>query len=176
ESMPRGRDRDQLLSAVAQVFAQQDPDGALEWAKSLRPASSGVLMSLINGIASTDPERAIDLALGGELDTLATSTLPMMLAMATLTRQQDSSRIAAIADRLVASDDGNAATQIQALMSAWSQRDSEAAVEWLIRNADRAGPRAITQVASQLAADDPIAAAAMIGRLPPDLQGDWLRS
>ena len=176
ESMPRHRDRERLLAAVAQAFGERDPDGALEWAKSLRPAQPNVLMSLVNGIASVDPERAMDLALGGDLGPLSSSALPLMIATTTLAGLQDSTRIAAIADRLVASNDVNALNRIGTLMSAWSRRDPEAAVEWLIQNADRAGRQAIVQVASQLAAEDPMAAAGMIGRLPPDLQGDWLQS
>src|SRR5690606_16090557 len=75
DAMPRNRDRDQLLSLIAQAFARQDPDGALEWARSLRPRpSANVLMSVINGIAAVDPERAVDLMLDGDL---GASRLPM---------------------------------------------------------------------------------------------------
>lgn len=176
DAMPSRRDRDQLLPAIAQAFAQRDPDGALEWAKSLQQSSPNVLMSVINGIATVDPHRAIDLILDESFGAAQPSMLPMLVVTSTLAGQRDSARIAAIADRLVASGNVDAVNQIGTLMSSWSRSDPDAALEWLLRNAERAGRQAITQVAFQLATDDPVAAAGIIDRLPPDFQGDWLRS
>lgn len=175
DAMPSNRDREQMLSSVGQAFAQRDPDGALEWAKSLRPPSTNAIMSVVNGIASTDPGRAVDLMLDDDLMSTS-SSLGLMLAMSTLTRVQDTSRIAAIADRLVERNDPSTVDAMGMLISGWTERDPEAAVEWLIGNAERAGRPAVARVASQLATEDPIAAAAMMTRLPPELHGDWLQS
>ena len=180
DALPRNRDRDQILSAVGQVFAQQDPDGALEWVRSLRPPSMNAVLSVVNGLASVDSERAVDLLLDGTLDGLgglgARAPLGLMLTMNMVNGPADSARMGAIADRLVERADVAAAGQIGALMSGWARRDAEAAVEWLIANADRAGRQAVTQVASQLAAEDPVAAAGMMSRLPPEMHDDWLQS
>src|SRR5690606_27740282 len=159
--------------AIGQVFAQQDPDGALEWAQSLRPPSTSAIMSVVNGTASADPERAVDLVLGGG-PTPADSSLGLMLTMNALNSRPDQTE--AIADRLVAGNDPAAAARIGTLMSSWAQRDSEAALEWLIANANRAGREAVAQGAYQLAAADPVAAAGMMSRLPPDMHDAWLQS
>ena len=176
DAIPNKADRDQLLPMIAQAFAQRDPDGALDWVKSLQPTPPNVLMSVINGISAVDPGRAVDLVLEGELGTAQPSVVPMMLISSVLSGRQDSARLEAVADRLLASNDINATSQIGTLMSVWSRNDPDAALEWLVRNAERAGPPAVAQVASQLAANDPVAAASAIDRLPPHLQGDWLQN
>jgi len=176
DALPRDANREQLLSTIAQAFARRDPDGALEWAKSLQPPSQNALMSVLNGISTVDPERAVDLMLEGDLGMTRPTMLPLLLMSNAAAGRLDSARTAAIADRLVASNDINVVSQIGTLMSAWSRRDPQAALDWLLRNAERAGRHAVTQVASQLAADDPLTAAGVIDRLPSELQGDWLQS
>src|SRR5690606_2038852 len=60
DSIPPGRDRDELMEAVAETYGRQDPNAALAWAASMSPPSQDLLNGVVSGIASADVNRALD--------------------------------------------------------------------------------------------------------------------
>ena len=61
ERMPFSPERQGIMSIVARNYGKRDPVAALAWARSL-PRQDDVVAAVINGVAEQDPQRALDLA------------------------------------------------------------------------------------------------------------------
>ncbi len=90
-----------LTQSVAEQWARQDPDAALEWASTLDPEQQvGAYSGIINNILESDPQRAAALAM-----TLDSSDRPKLLGqIAEAWAAQDPAEAVAWADSLTGGD------------------------------------------------------------------------
>lgn len=169
EELPAGPQRQQLQQFVAVFYGRQDPEGALAWAR--RSGSQyGLVMSVMQGIATTDLDRAF----------MLTATLPPMereMAMQVIVARgampgQDP---AAMAERVLALQDATMRDRgAAAVLQTWSAQAPQQAMDWLLRNLERVPPNAARNAVRQIAARDPATAAAQTARIPSDVRGEWI--
>lgn len=172
ENLSKSRLRQELRSVVARTYGRRDPEGAFAWAQNLKPSSPDVLVAVVDGIAHTDPGRAMDAVLS--LDSEEAQSNAMMMITARSTYSGDP---AALAGRLIALPEGRVKDQaMQTLTSNWSQADPESALKWLLANADQAGAEGFRQVSQYLGHTDPELAARQTSKVPPAHREVWIQS
>jgi hypothetical protein len=172
DTLPQGQEREQVLQAIANGYARRDAESALAWARSLQPASPAVMNAVLGGIAEGDIDRALDLALAAPSameQQQAVQSIVMRYAM------QGGERARAIADRLVRFDDTEVGRPaLEMVVSMWSSRNAESALEWVLANSERVNRAVVSRVGQSLGAQDPAAAVRYTDRIPEELRGDWI--
>ena len=169
--LPAGEARTRLLPQVGYRYAQQDPEGAVAWARTLDPPAPDLVANAVRFVASRDPLRAFDLA--GSLDEpQRTQTYFSIVNGST-----DAVQMPALASRVARIDDGPVKTQlIMSLVQLWAERgrDPEGALAWISANEASVPPEAFERVAYLYARSDPAAAAAYVDRVPNRARAAWI--
>jgi hypothetical protein len=181
DAMPPGRDRESMLSAVALAYGRQNPDLALAWATSLSPPSQQAVQSVLRGISLTDTSRAIDLYLEelanpsvfGSGGMAANSMLSLSAIMPILSANAADMR--RLVNGLLELDNPQLQGQLSAAVSIWANRDSDAAADWALANADRLDASALRSVAQRMAAENPELALSTLDRLPAPQRDGWIQ-
>jgi hypothetical protein len=170
ESLPAGPERDMALQAVASALVETDPEAALEWARNLSPPSQNALRSITLALARQDPRRLLAM-----LDDPAPGVEPqLLLVVATSLDTSDPSQLPTLADGLLGRSDAQSAQALQRLVGNWMQRDPETALDWVLAHGTEFDANVLASAAQTLAARDPVAAAAYLGRIPPSQQSAWI--
>ena len=172
QQMPQGQERRQAVQQIAQIFAQRDADGALAWARSLQPPEPAALVAVVTAIGQKDPLRAFDLAAAISTQMDRQQVMSQVVTMATF---RDPAQSVALLDRaLTLPNDQDRQSLVQVILSGWAEKEPARAADWLVANADRAPPSAVTTVASTYARHDLEKAASYASHMPSELRGSWL--
>ena len=169
--LPAGEARTRLLPQVGSRYAQQDPEGAVAWARTLDPPAPELVANAVRFVASRDPLRAFDLAASLD-DPQRTQTYFSIVNGST-----DAVQMPALASRVVRLDDGPVKTQlIMSLVQLWAERrdDPEGALAWISANEASVPPEAFERVGFLYARSDPTAAAAYVDRVPNRARAAWI--
>lgn len=171
-ALPPGQERDQALQQVASVYGRTDPDAALAWAESMGASSSSTIQrSIMLGIASSgDIERALRLVESGASGVDADLVATLVASRAT----QDPREARKVANELVGKQDAQSKAMLARVVSAWVQREPDAALEWALSQGAAVDVNTIGNMARTFATRDGAAAAAYTDRLPPQLRSAWL--
>lgn len=172
QQMPQGLERRQIVHQIAQTFAQRDADGALAWARSLQPPEPEALVAVVTGIANEDPIRALDLA--AAIDTPMERQQAMHQVASTATMRDPAQSAALLEHVLSLQNEQERQSLVQSILSSWASKEPTRAADWLVANADRAPPGAVTMVAQQYAQRNIQEAASYATRMPSQLRGSWL--
>ena len=175
EGLPAGQQRERVLSGVVRSYASADPEAALAWLAAQRDLSEEIEGALYSGIAQADPDRALDLFLGGDLldgQSLMGGQrgMPLLMSLAT-SGSIDRERIA---DRLLDVRDGLGPSYMQMFLSSWSQTAPEDTMSWLARNAAAIDAGLLEQVASNLARQDPGLVSDLTSQVPGTVRDRWI--
>jgi hypothetical protein len=181
ETMSPGQDRENMAQVIAQAYGRENPDLALAWVRSLDPPSQNAMRAVLQGIAQTDVDRAIDLMIE-EIDNQgagqfgATNSLAASLSFSMMfsTLSSNSSDMARLADRFLEVDSGPLGLNMSTIVSMWASRDSEAALNWTLANADRLDPSALRNVSQRMADENLDLAVSMLNQLPADKRAGWI--
>jgi hypothetical protein len=173
-----GSDRDLLLQTIARSWGEQNPELALAWVKGLSPPSETALVNVLQGVAATDFDRAIDLMIE-ELDSsnqigaptfARIATLPLLLSITTT----DSANLSRLLDRMLEKNDPRIQSMMSSAMSNWARNDPDAALDWALTHAGTLDANAFSQIGQQLAQSDIELAVNSLGRLQPEQRAGWL--
>lgn len=170
DAMPDGPQRTQLAIQVAIAYAQQDPAGALAWARSATDVPD-LPVAIVRGLAIADPLRAFDLAL--ELDEPAR----MQGVFAAIGAGGNVDRYPALADRVARLPESQTkSAAVQSLLGSWASTPGNAtvALEWALANANVVPPESFERLGYPLAQADPAAAARYLDRVPSEGRAGWL--
>lgn len=180
-TMPPGQDRDSMLSTIALAYGRRNPDLALAWARSLSPPSQAVVQNVLRGIALNDSSRAVDMYLealanpsafgAGAMAVNGILTLPAMMPLLSSNPED----IRRLVDGLLQLDNPQAEGQLSAAVSLWASRDSGAATDWALANADRLDANALRTVAQRMAAENVELALGTLDRLPAPQRDGWIQ-
>ena len=169
--LPVGQERTRFVSQLGYLYAQQDPEGAVAWARTLDPPAPELVANAVRFVASRDPLRAFELA--GSLDEpQRTQTYFSIVNGST-----DAVQMPALASRVARIDDGPVKTQlIMSLVQLWAERraDPEGALAWISANEATVPPEAFERVAFLYARSNPTAAAAYVDRVPNGARAAWI--
>jgi len=169
--LPPGQDRDQAVQTVANALAESSPEAALEWVRNLDPPSLNAERSVTMNMARADPSRLFAM-----LDDPASGVDPqLLLSAATSVTTADLEKLPEFADGLLARSDALSAQALQRLVSSWTQRDPEAALDWVLAHGTDVAPELFSSAAQSLAARDPVGAAAYLDRIPAAQRGAWIQ-
>jgi hypothetical protein len=166
--------RPQLARQFAAHFAAVDPDAAIEWARSTRLPR--VFDEVLAVLADSDPYRALELAAeAGGSDSLDRVVKAAVNSSAT--------PMSEFADALVASPPSLAKDNaLPTLTGAWAERDSEAAIEWMLGRPSDESWILLRNVVNRLQNDPAIVEQYVdlteryFDRLPQQVRSDWLRN
>jgi hypothetical protein len=171
DAMPPGRTRDRLIGAVARSYARRDPDASLAWARALEPPSQSAMSAIIERVAETDFDRALDIALEEGQEGI----------ISILVRTRHPNRVPGVLDRLnqqisAAGPRGRiiADTVIPSLLTTLAHEDPEGAIAWLLEDENDIDGNMIRAVADTLVVDDATAAAVAAYRMPAAMRQQWL--
>jgi hypothetical protein len=168
ETLPPGVERSQSLTMVASSYARRDPEAALAWAEALSPPAPDVLANVLAELARADWDRAFDRMAQLPVD-VQQRTLRTLIA----SRSLASGQVASLADRMLA--ESHRPQALQQFTTLWAQREPAEALDWWLRNADRAPRNMVAHAAVHLARTDPNAAVAYLDRVPSEQRASWLR-
>ncbi len=177
DGMPPGPEREQLIQAVAGGYARLDPEAAITWVRQLEPPSQSAQMAVWMALASSDPDRAVDLMLeSASVSGGAGQNVDIMMMTSVVASQlgSDPARAAMFADRLLESDADTGRRALSNLMSNWARRDEDAAFQWMLDNADRVDASLIGNVAGAYARNDVAAAVARVDQVPLSMRAAWI--
>jgi hypothetical protein len=176
-AMPPGHDTDGAAAEIAAVFARQNPEAALAWARTLRgETGNGAASRVLREIAATDVDRASVLVLA-EIDRGSRSPAGnAIFSVSDLMALADTpgGDFAAIAERVLESGAPSAVAVVTSAIDAWTRTDIDAALDWTSANADRLNGDGLGRLARRLVARDAARTIALLERLPPEQRGDWL--
>lgn len=164
-SLGPGRERSELEAAVAERYGLENPEAAIEWAKTL-PESQSAIEAVLRSAASTDYDAAVDLAL------TALETEPIWPAFALV--ESGAGDFSQVADRLLASDLSDVDSKMQQLMVRWPQIDAQAALEWAVDHAERLERTWLGRLTVDGGREYPELAIGALDSIPLDLRGDWI--
>ncbi len=160
-----------LRRMIAVPYGAKEPERALAWAQSIEPRDPELPMSVLRGLAQTDPERAVTLA----------ASLPyaadreQAIAMVTTFAAHDDQSAERMANRLLSLDDaGLGQRTLIAFVGSWAARAPEPAFAWLAANDGRVPAEAFQNVAVSLAFRDPELAASYTARVPAGARPQWI--
>lgn len=165
------RERQPVQHSIGYAYGAKDPEAALAWARSLDPPDPQVMRSVVAGIATADPQRALDVALALE------SPLEREQAVGAIATMgfRGGRDFEHVLDRLAGIDDAALrARAVQMALGAWSSTEPQRAFDWLVANAHRVPADAFQHVGAQLARQDPGAAAAFTDRIPQAARPRWI--
>jgi hypothetical protein len=170
ERGPLGPERQMLLQVVARTYGKRDVAAALDWARQRR-GDPMLVPAVIAGVAESDPDRALDLALG--LTSPSERMESVQFAVMT-SAAGDDARAETVANRLLASDDpairGNLGPMV---LSMWAQRAPDSAMKWLLAHNQDAPQNAFQQLGQQLAMRDPQNAIAYTAQVTESAREQW---
>ena len=170
-TLPQGEERTQLLAAVGNAYARQDPAAAVAWARTLDPPAPDVVANAVRHVASREPLRAFDLA--------ASLAEPQrsQIHLAIVNGPVESAQLPALASRVIRIDDEQTKTRlVMALVDVWANRrnDPAGALDWMNAN-DAALPiEAFERVAFTFARSNSSGAAAYVDRVPSRVRAAWI--
>lgn len=181
DAMPPSPGRENLLQTIAQTYGRQNPDLALAWLQGLPPAQAQAARgNVLLGIAGVDPERAVELVIA-ELQQQGagpTGGMPVSAAayLAVLSQVTDSGMAdtARIADRLLDIDNPTLRSMMSVLMSSWVRSDPDGALGFALANTSRLDPSVFSQIALATTERNAEQAIAVVDRLPPAQQVQWV--
>ena len=177
ESVP-GRNRSDLERAVAELLAFEDPEAALEWAKTLEDPRAAV-GGVFRGAAALDYDGAINL-FRQEIENAAapggnTSVAQITSAINSL-MDSGNSGFDRVAAALIASNAPELLSMKRAMMVRWPQHDAAAALDWALDNLARVDSSAFPSIANNAGRTSPDLAITALERVPPDFQDEWIAS
>jgi hypothetical protein len=164
-----GPERQMLLQLVARAYGKRDAAAALAWARENR-GDPMLVSAVIGGVAESDPDRALDLALA------LTSPMERMQAVqfAVMTGARDDAQTEATVNRLLALDDPALRDNMASMaISMWAQRSPQTAMGWLLAHSQVAPPSAFSQLGQQLALRDPQNALGFSAQVPESAREPW---
>ena len=158
-------------SSIATIMAGKDPDAALAWVRANRQPMGGqypyqsLELSVLNSIAREDPARAVleaqALAEPNQRGTLLSALFDNM----NYREPRDMlGLLELIEDEAVTRD-----VEVRAAMN-WSQRDPEAALEYIMSRGEERATEILAQTGWYALAQDVNLAMRVMPRLPPDAQ------
>jgi hypothetical protein len=169
ERGPLGPDRQMLLQVVAGAYGKRDVAAALEWARQRR-GEPMLVPAVIAGVAESDLDRALDLALGltSPLERMQSVQFTVMTRVA-----RDDVTAEMVANRLLASDDPAIRDNLGSMvLSMWAQRAPDSAMKWLLAH-QGAPQNAFQQLGQQLAMRDPQNAIAYTAQVAESAREQW---
>jgi hypothetical protein len=179
DTIPPGQERQRMLQVIAQAYGRVNPDLALAWVKSLTPPSDDAMRAVLQGIAATDVDRAIDVMFA-ELDQQRlgpagnaiplSSSFSMMLSL----MSRNGADVSRFADRLLAAEGPEVSPMMSSVVSIWAQRDGEAALSWTLANASQLDNSVLRSLSQRIANENIDLATATLGRLPADKRAAWI--
>ena len=139
-ALPPGADRAGLERTAAELYGEQNPSAAWEWA-----SGAGIdaysRIAVVRGIHQVDPEMAWDLMLSQLTSTDSRvrggARENVMNYIHAVANSDSPEEIVAGLDRLLGLNDSFVDSQMQTNIWAWADRDPEAALDWSLRNLDR---------------------------------------
>jgi hypothetical protein len=168
--LPDETERRTWLFQIANGYAQQDPDGALAWARTLNnPEVAGMV---VRGLAVKDPVRGFDAA--ASLEEPARS---QAYAAAVNGSVRDEAQFAALLRRIGALPEGRTRSELLAsLVNSWGSRPGNAAraLDLALASGVSLPPEAFQRLGYALAQADPAAAGAYVERVPRDARAAWI--
>jgi hypothetical protein len=180
DTMPAGQEKERMLQRIAQSYGQQNPDLALAWVRSLTPPSDNAMRAVLQGIVRTDVDRAIDIMLT-EFDNQdsAPSTSPTLGASLSFSMMfsqiaSSGSEVARLADRLLESDNPQVSSMMSSVVTMWASRDSDAAMNWTLANADSLDSNVLASMAQRIAAENLDLAINALDRLSAEQRAGWI--
>jgi len=165
-----------IRGAVAEGWARQDPNAALDWAEALQPPAPGVIAIVIGVTAESDIEAALDMYAAyeeppGNDPAVRFGGASAAAIARTIVRQiGTNAERERIADELLRDGTPRSLVALKELTGYWAEVDSAAATGWVARSATRLPPALPAELVGGLAAMDPAAAASFADRLPVDMQ------
>jgi hypothetical protein len=170
ERWPPGPERQMLLQSVARAYGKLDATAALAWARDQR-GEQNLLGAVVAGVGESDPDRALDLALGLNLP-MERMRAVQMVAMAAA---RNDATAEALANRLLTVDDPQIRDQMASMVTMrWSSRAPERAAQWLLAHAEVATPSSFVQIGQQLASREPQRATAYTSQVPATAREAWV--
>ena len=165
--------RKAALWAVARGYAATEPEAALAWATEQAPGDDELLVSVIEGIATTDPLMAFDTLSASSLSEgmfgrnvrnsiVRSASLQdnlNVLAEYLLTRPSDPQR-----DRMLTQ-----ATEW------WARSDPQTAFDWLRTRPNAASQSTYQAMGASFAMQNPHAAAGLVNQIPEEFRGVWIQ-
>lgn len=175
-----GERREQLLALVAIGYGRNDPDAALAWARANEPSSQNrapgfdsLVRQVIQGIASKDPNRAIDTALTLATDAERTQAL-ISVVMSSVS--MGGAHAASVAQRVLGIEDPRLRqAALDSLFDAWSQREPRESLDWLFASGADVKTEALERVAHNVAQTNPTLATSYTARVPAEARERWVR-
>jgi len=175
ESLPMGNARESLYRSTAESYAEHDLDAALAWADSLQAPSDSAMNGVLWVLTKSDPVRSVDVLIAK----LQAGGGPNAGFNANLVLQAFTpgppELMSVVAQRLSSVDNTAVNTMYDSFMDDWARDDPEAAYDWVFANPDRLTTSAVGYLAMNLGSARPELAKQAADRLPPDLQGMWIR-
>ena len=149
-----------LAQSVAEQWARQDPDAALEWASTLDPEQQvGAYSGIINNILESDPQRAAALAMS-----LDSSDRPKLLGqIAEAWAARDPAEAVAWANTL---SGGDREGSLQEALGSWAASDPSRAAAYVDQLPEQERADFVGDVARNWAEQAPADAAAWLGNQP----------
>ncbi len=171
DSMPAGEGRNRMMHALALGYARADADAAIVWAHSARSSGADLADAILTAVAATDLDRAIDIAMSGNLPRGASPRPPAWLGPSL---QNEFGRASELADRILSHASGSQLPPLlQSILSHWARVDAASALSWLTsRNA--ANFATIRPLASEMGVQDPYGSLAHAALLPDRLRNEWI--
>lgn len=169
-TMPPGLDRSQMLKIIAESYAEADPVRALEWASRDPSMPPDVLRNVLAEVAAHDLPLAIEVALSSPYHARSISG---WLSSSGYGSSFNSSQMREVADLLVTAGEPQPASMTQ-LMRTWSQRDPDAATQWLLDRTSAISSTQSRQLARGIADSQLDYSLQIIDALPPGRRGDWI--
>lgn len=170
ERAPLGPERQMLLQVVARAYGKRNVAAALDWARQQR-GEPMLVPAVIAGVAESDPDRALDLALAltSSLERMQSVQFAVMTSVA-----RDDSKAVALANRLLASDDPAIRDNLGFMVvSMWAQRAPDSAMRWLLAHDQAAPQNVFQQIGQQLAMRDPQKAISYTSQVPESAREQW---
>jgi hypothetical protein len=176
ETLPVGEDRTRLLWLVSHSYAQQDPEAAVAWARSLDPPQPEIVRNAVQFLAAREPLRAFDLA--ASLDEPQRSqTYGAVVNRVVINGPIDAAQLPALGDRVLRIDDEQTRTRlVMTLVDGWANRraDPEGALAWMNANEAALPVEAFERVGFNFASSSPSDAAAYVDRVPSRARAAWI--
>lgn len=179
--MAAGQEREQMMQTVAQAYAQQDPDSALAWVRTLSPPSQSAMQAVLRGIALVDVDRAIDVFVE-MLDeqgsapfsdpTSLTGSLSFSMMLSTLS--SNGANVSRLTDKLLESNDPRMQSILSSTLASWSSRDMDAALSWTLANAAELDRVVFDRLGRRLAETDLDRAMTTLEQLGPTQRQAWM--
>jgi hypothetical protein len=171
EALPLGGQRESAIMTVARSYGARDAEAALAWARASGEANR--MLGVLQGIAQRDPGRALDLAVEIE-SPMQRMQAVQFIAMSGAGGTPNNTGV--LADRVLALGDADLRNNtLRQLLSMWSSRAPDAAVDWLVTHQVSGVQGSYAQVGQQLARNNPARAIEQTVRVPAEARVEWIQ-